>query len=312
MPLLHTSSVNLNGKIDWLSSHLYMAFRAGNKSLTIFLFHGIFYDKKESLSNLVFPTGWITRDGFRRFVDRYSSRGYSFVTPAGILSGLNEEKNYILVTFDDGYFNNSQIFPVLKEYRIPACFCLTTNNIKYCKSFWWDVLYKERIKRGAGLGAIFREFILLKLKKYSEIEKYLIDAFGEKAFKPVGDIDRPFDYNEITAFSKEKYVSFGNHTEDHAILENYSAEEAESQISCAQKYIFNLTGIKPLLIAYPSGSYSKNIVNIAQSSGLAIGVTTRPWKNYLPLKANKQLFTLGRFSGAGVAANLTNSVHVFS
>ena len=285
-------------KIDWLFSFFYRVCSADKSSLTIFLFHGIFEDEKEAGLNNVLPISWVTKDYFRSFIEYYSGRGYSFVSPKDILDGLDNSKKYIMITFDDGYFNNSRVLPILREYRLPACFCFSTSNLKYNKSFWWDVLYRERIKNGTKIEYILREIAFLKLKKHEEIEEYLVNQFGENSLRPVGDADRPFTVDELAAFSREELVFLGNHAMDHAVLENYSSEEIKTQILGAQKDIQEITGTSPVLIAYPDGYYAKRIIKIAQDCGFRLGVTTRPWKNYLPLGRGKKLLTLGRCSGA--------------
>jgi peptidoglycan/xylan/chitin deacetylase (PgdA/CDA1 family) len=238
----------------------------------------------------------ITVDQFSQFLQYFLKYDYNFITPNDVIKGLNPNKKYIMVTFDDGYFNNIHILPVLKKYKIPAVFFIPTNNIIKNKSFWWDVLYRQRIKTGLSMREIINEGNQLKAKKNQEIEQYLIDRFGEKAFHPISDIDRPFTPMELKKISQEKYVLIGNHTSDHAILTNYNLDEINSQMRDAQDYINHITGSSPIIISFPDGKYSDEVIKVSKQIGFQLGFTGDFKKNYLPLNSNKDNYMhLGRF-----------------
>lgn len=283
-----------------LMSKIYFRFFKEKNSLLTFLFHAIARNEKEIQSNVVNPNMVLTIDHFRQFLKYYLDHGYMFISPNDILKGLSSERKYVLITFDDGYYNNKHVLPILKEYQVPAVFFVSTNHVKFNKSFWWDVLYRERIKRGSSLRDIKNEQQQLKKKTHEEIDKYLKKMFGEKAFKPVGDFDRPFTPSELNKLSKERYVFIGNHTSDHAILINYPRNGIKSQILGAKNAIRDITGIEPIIISYPNGDYSDDVIRISREIGLRLGITFDHRKNYLPLdfRSNDPM-CLGRFSIEG-------------
>jgi len=277
------------------SHAFFKSFREKN-ALIVFLIHVLFHDKKEIDLNFVNSEGRITIQNFRQFVEYYLSNGYTFVSPNDILNGLDSNKKYILITFDDGYFNNQYALPILKEYQIPAVFFISTNHIVYNKCFWWDVLYRKRIKQGISVRNIMRETTHLKSKTNEGIEKYIKDLFGKDAFKPISDIDRVLTPLELKDFSNEKYVFLGNHTSDHAILTNYSQDGIRSQILNAQTTIYDITGITPIIISYPNGNYSDEVIRISKEIGLKLGITVDSRKNYLPIEFENDVYMrLGRF-----------------
>lgn len=50
-------------------------------------------------------------------------------------------RNKVIVTFDDGYYDNySNAFPLLQQYEIPATIFVTTGAVQGEIDFWWDVL----------------------------------------------------------------------------------------------------------------------------------------------------------------------------
>jgi len=149
---------------------------------------------------------------------------------------------------------------------------------------------------GSNFDRILQEQKIFKNKKNQEIENILIDRFGKASLIPKSDIDRPFTPDELKDFSKEKYVFLGNHTGNHAILTNYSNPEIEEQIQIAQNDIINITNVNPIMISYPNGNFSGNVVDISKKLGLKLGVTLLCKKNYLPINSkNNSLFRLGRF-----------------
>lgn len=281
---------------DHVLSHLYLKFFQERNALIIVGFHGVFRDEEERSLNLVEPSTWINLDHLRRLIEYYLHHGYTFISPHDILSGLDVNKKYIMITFDDGYFNNSYVLPLLREYKIPAVFFVSTSNILDGKCFWWDVLYRERKKQGVSGRKIRCEIEQLKTKKSGEIEGYLKGVFGADAFKPYGDIDRPFASSELKSFSKEKHVFLGNHTHDHAILTNYSLDEVRVQIGVAQNVIHDITGVNPVVISYPNGSYSDEVIKVSEDVGLRLGVTVNAEKNFFPLDCSGGgCMRLGRF-----------------
>lgn len=296
---------------DLIISELYLKLFKEKNSLIIFNFHGVFNNKNEINKNLVDPQTWITIDQFNQFIKYYSKHNYTFISPNDILQGLINDNKYIMITFDDGYYNNIYALPILRKYHIPALFFISTNHVKQNKCFWWDVLYRERIKLEASKKEILNEKNQLKTKTSEEIEQYLIKKFGEEAFKPKSKIDRPFTNSELRDFSKNKYVYLGNHTSNHAILTNYLSYDIKMQIIDAQKVLEEITGIIPKALSYPNGKYSKEIINICKDIGLQLGITTEYRKNKLPIDfQNNNFINLGRFDLSG-RNNIINQCKLF-
>lgn len=286
---------------DSIISKIHLKIFKEKNSLNTFIFHGLFKNEEEKSLNTVDPQPWITIDQFEEFIEYHLKHDYKFVSPDDIINGLNKDKKYIMITFDDGYYNNIHALPILKKYKIPATFFISTKHIQENKCFWWDILYRERTKQKTPVKEIVKERDFLKSKTNQEIEEHLKKIFGKNILKPTNDINRPFTVSELKEFSKEKNVFIGNHTADHAILTNYSADEISLQIINAQKSLYEITGIKPIAISYPDGRYSDDIIKISKESGLKIGVTVEYRKNSIPLDfdANDKCMLLGRFDISG-------------
>ncbi len=289
--------INTIKRIDQILMPGFIGLFGDRPSLITILFHGLFNNRREIGMNIADPQQGITLEYFRRIIGYFSDNGYIFVSPDDIPDGLDMSKRYILITFDDGYFNNLNVMPVLKEFEIPAIFFISTNHVENGKAFWWDIIYRERVKKGISLERIAEEQEQLKSRTHDEIEAYIVANFSSNSLKPVSDIDRPFTPDELRAFSEEKYVFLGNHTSDHGILANYTEGGARSQILGAQKTLFEMTGLLPSAISYPCGSYTGEVIKIAKEIGLRSGVTVESRKNYFPIgPAGDDIMKLGRFT----------------
>lgn len=266
-------------------------------ALLIFLFHALFRDKEEVALHHVDPQQQITLHHMREFIVYFKAANYQFIGPDQLFSQLDEDKNYVLLTFDDGYHNNLHMLPLLEEFHIPALFFITTGNIQRQECFWWDVVHRERHRQGWDHRAISREQKQLKKLHHQKIIDNLITKFGKDCLIPWSDIDRPMTADELKQFSDHPLVHIGNHTSDHFILDNYAPPEVHTQIKQGQRDLENMLGIPPTVLAYPNGNYSEAAVAAAKSVGLSGAITLDKHKNYLPIDwTSDDAFKLGRYT----------------
>ncbi len=253
-------------------------------ALICFLFHSLFESGEEVRSRTLDPQQGVTVEMFRAFLGHFHELGYEFVSPRQILEGLPGAGRYVLVTFDDGYWNNGRALAAMVEFNAPAVFFISSEHVREGKAFWWDAAYREGRKRGKTEAEIRRTVAGYKRLKTEEVERELKKEFGRNALRPVGDLDRPFTPGELRVFAEHRLVWMGNHTKNHAILTNYSLAEAREQIQGGQDAIREMTGKIPEMISYPNGNSSPEIQRAAREAGLALGVVVRGGKNRLPLK----------------------------
>ena len=263
-------------------------------ALLTFLFHSIFQNDDEIALKHIDPQQFITLDVYKAFLEYFLEAGYTFVSPDDLVQGLDPTGRYILSTFDDGYFNNQHVVPLLQEYNCPALFYIASHNVLHNECFWWDVVYRELSKQG-----LDRKAISIAQKKYkklhhNEIMAHLRNEFGANVFHPQSDIDRPFTPDELKAFAAEPYVHIGNHTSHHYILDNYDGETQRDQMVSCQQDLQKMLQITPSTVSYPNGNYNAETLHIANELGFEYGITVNKRKNYLPLQEQDKL-RLGRF-----------------
>src|ERR1700676_2523070 len=174
-------SMTVNRLIDSLDQSLTnLSLRVGPERnyLISFLFHGLFAGADELASGTVDPQQAITVDMFRTLVGHFKSHSYRFVSPMEIAQGLVPEGKYVLLTFDDGYYNNVRALPVLEEFDVPAVFFISTGHVKEQKAFWWDVVYREHLRGSKSNPQTELAIGACKRLKSQEVESRLKETFG--------------------------------------------------------------------------------------------------------------------------------------
>lgn len=273
---------------------LILEFKRENGQLLVFYFHGLFESFKQKDLNHIDPQNNMTVEQFTDFIDYFQNHNYKFVLPEDLNTGLENDQPYAMITFDDGYFNNMLAVNILKKYKVPAHIFISTKNIIENKSYWWDIIYKYRSQQAVSVQKIQSEQKYLKGFKYTFIDDYILKNFGKEAFIPWSDIDRAFNKEEIKNLGTNTYISFGNHTHNHAILTNYNEEEIREELRISNKIIFELTKSKPVSIAFPNGNYNQKVLEATEKEGIQYAFTTEPDRNLFPIGNNK-LTCLNRY-----------------
>lgn len=283
--------------MDVMMAPLILSAVKEQNALNTYLFHALFQDKAELAQNLADPQQQVTVAMFRQFVAYHKRKGYTFVSPDDVLKGLDPDKKYCMITFDDGYYNNLRALPVLEEFNVPALFFISANHVRLGKGFWWDVAYREGKKAGMSDATIGMEKEHLLTLTDDAIDAYLKTKYGPACFTPAGDTDRPLTPDELNKFAQHPLVHIGNHTCDHAVLPNYDAAGIKEQISKAQEILEDIVGYRPITIAYPCGEFNDTVLQVCQQEGIQLGITVHHAKNFSPaLYEPINLLTLNRFT----------------
>src|SRR5262245_15586341 len=114
---------------DSVVARAYLSLFRERNALLSFLFHSLFQDEREIALNQVDPLQRTTVAQFRRFVEYYLEHGYRFVGPGDLLEGIDPAGKYAMITFDDGYYNNTLALPILAEFKVPAVVFVSTEHV---------------------------------------------------------------------------------------------------------------------------------------------------------------------------------------
>lgn len=261
--------------------------------LICLLFHAV----SSAKSHNILPVLGFSIAQYRQIIESFLDAGYIFVSAEMICEGLSANGKFIHVTFDDGYFNNLEILPLLEEYGIPAQIFVATSNIMSNRKYWWDVVYKEMYEVGKNQAEISKSIELLKKRHHRDIFDYLVSQFGLEAFAPGSDIDRPLAPDELQELAKHSLITVGNHTRDHIIVDQSSSNLVHEQVVGAQKDLESIIGYEPYSFAYPNGNYNNYSIELLEQLGFKLGFSCDFRVNNVKKDLlGKRRLKLGRFS----------------
>jgi peptidoglycan/xylan/chitin deacetylase (PgdA/CDA1 family) len=278
--------------VDRALSHVGERFE--RPSLISFLFHSVFADEREIRSDEVHPQEAVTAEDLRMLVEDFLARGYSFVAGTHIERGLDASASCVWLTFDDGYANNLRLAELVREYEVPATLFVSTGYVESGRRFWWDTVYAERRRQGVSADRIDHELGLLTDCSLDDIDSYVAREFGADADRARSDLDRPLTRRELAELARVDGIEIGNHTVDHAVLPQLQVEQIEVQLRGAQEYLHEVVGAAPRSVSYPEGRCDARVIEAARAVGFAVGITTVPRKDRVPLDPERML-ELGRF-----------------
>ncbi len=203
-------------------------------------------------------------------------------------NNIDTSKKTITISFDDGFKNNlDTALPLLEKHQVPATFFISsvcTEEMDH--RFLWSELiaglnyfykdqwisvgeheYKNLIDANNNSLADFlkrqtpkKRDILLKemADKYDLVNK--ITSLPEEIWKLMAK-------EELIQFSKSKFVDIGSHGHLHYNLGEISLEEAKSELLKSKQKLSEVLGQEINMIAYPDGSYTEKVKDIAEDLG---------------------------------------------
>jgi peptidoglycan/xylan/chitin deacetylase (PgdA/CDA1 family) len=206
----------------------------------------------------------------------------------------------VALTFDDGYLNNyTNAFPILEKNKVPATFYCTGLNCTSDNILWADFVNIASTLTAKNLeleGEVFEKrgnvFVSNSSGKniYETVKNIKPDyIYKRKIFEALSSLkfkeDKKYDQywklmtdEQIRRVADSNYVSIGSHGFYHNNLGNISIEQAKKEILDSVNYLQNITQKKIDSIAYPDGSYNKQVLDEAENIGLKYHLAT---ENYV-------------------------------
>lgn len=242
--------------------------------LRVLLYHGLYDDTCSRPPATADPSVFQPLSKLRSELMALKAEGYTFISPQETLSVMGKKGKFALLTFDDGYANNLQALPSLRELQVPAVFFVCPWHIENQRSFWWDVVFREFVARnmpGHDIGRRRREMKKLPWRTLlSELDR----EFGVEASMRVSLTDRPMTADELAKFAADPLVTIGNHTQHHSILSLLDEAEGRLELQTCQDSIAAICGYRPSLLAYPNGSVNRAVAALSRSMGFLAAFTT--------------------------------------
>lgn len=231
--------------------------------LPIIMYHSLLKDQKLQNDYTISPAL------FEKDLKCLTSSGYTTVTVEDLINYVYHGKNLpdkcIMLTFDDGCYNNYYYaFPLLKKYKCKAVISpiasmtekfTQTQDISVSYGHISDSDIKEMVNSG-----------------YVEIQNHSYDMHTLTPRKGV---------------SKKRSES----------AEDYK-NAITSDITKAQNYLENVTGKKPSCFVYPFGAKSNGTEEIVRGLGFVCTLTCTEEPNVIT-RDKESLFELGRYRRDG-------------
>lgn len=242
--------------------------------LPIIMYHSILKDKNLQNDYTISPAL------FEKDLKYLTSNGYTTVTVEDLINYVYHGKDLpdksIMLTFDDGYYNNYYYaFPLLKKYKCKAVISpIASMTEKFTQTQDISVTYghisDDNIREMVNSG-------------YVEIQNHSYDMHTLTPRKGV---------------SKKK----GESQEDYN-------NAVTSDITKAQNYLENVTGKKPSCFVYPFGAKSGGTEEIVRELGFVCTMTCTEEPNVIT-RDKESLFELSRYRRDGKESmeNLMKSI----
>ena len=251
----------------------------------VIMYHGVDFH-----SNTNFNTRFISIKSLEKQLTYFKKHCNVLTSNDFFMKKFDKNKCNLTITFDDGYKNNFKLaMPLFEKYKLPATFFVTgLNKTKYnilwadfldLASFYAnkDLLIEDKVfikKQGFYVDKDNNERLLDFIKKESRHD--LIDLvmklflFFKNLKKQIENNKLYWELmsdNEIKASLKFKYVEIGSHAYSHLCLGNISHIDAINEIQLSKDYLENVMQKKVTSIAYPDGSYTRDLISFCKSIG---------------------------------------------
>jgi|GEM_PF-1909058 len=246
---------------------------------------------------------------------------------AHVEQGTEPPESAVVITFDSGWRNTySDAFPILREFRLPACVFLATAFTGSSNLFWYDkilaaMIHLEQsgvdfpdvstlaehlppVAEGAGFNlarSMARNiYIINYLQKAPISERTATLAALGLALEAIGGLplDRTFlDWSEALEMQQQG-IRFGSNGHTHRTLTEFRRESAVSSDAAIAADVKNsfekmrAQGLSPLpVFAYPEGEITKEGREVLIQCGvqLSLGIGDLPFAGEI-----KKSLVLGR------------------
>ncbi len=200
--------------------------------LPIIMYHSI-SENNENKSKYIVSPRLLEKD-----MKYIRSEGYTPVFMKDVIAFSEGRKNLpkkpIVITFDDGYYNNYHyVFPLLKKYNMKAVISIVGSTSDQ---------YSLHSDRALGYSYLtWNDILEMHLSGYWEIQNHSYNCHSYEKRNGVSQVS-----NETS----EDYAAF-----------------LSSDIKGLQDKIKHVTGVAPNTFTYPFGAYSKNTDNILKDLG---------------------------------------------
>lgn len=258
------------------------------------------------------------------FIARYFAPVTAWQVADALAGAARLPRRAILVTFDDGYRDFLDAWPILKRFGVPALVFVPTAFPGASRRFWWDELYemvaatRADVLRAPGLPAMGlrdpreRRRAVRRLNRVmrglrAQERGAMMDALRDQ----LGDAQAPgagvLSWDELRGLAAEG-LAIGAHTVTHPALPALTAEELRAELEGAHADLARELGRFLPFFAYPYGLVDGRAAVVLRTLGYAGAFISLFGRNRLDRRSPLLLYRQSvdrRHSLAALAASLT-------
>jgi peptidoglycan/xylan/chitin deacetylase (PgdA/CDA1 family) len=200
---------------------------------------------------------------FEKHLD-YLTRRYNLISASDLVNALDAKDfshlpNYaLLLTFDDGWKENYELLPLIKQYNCRPIIFLASDMINTHRRYWWTICKPEEAVALKKIPNTQRQIVLKEKFDYEVTKEYPKDRQV---------------LNLIEIEDMKAHVDFGLHTATHPILTSCNSVEKKIEIEQAKVKLEELLQTKVYAFSYPNGDYDPETKELLKDNGIAIART---------------------------------------
>lgn len=265
---------------------LYDSFYKSARGSRMLVYHGVCRRRP-----VKFNTLFLTQETFEAHLKFYQQYFNVISLSDYYLGKFAPDKFNICLTFDDGFANNYKyVLPLLEQYQLPATFFITAIRDSGHDILWNDFLtiaarfgpekitfknqfyVKDRYHKYLSIQTgrrLDEELRFLGFKEKAEMMELLYPSLEFKADKTNEDYWLQMTEAQIKDLAASPYVTIGSHGYYHNDLAKISADDAAKELLLSKQYLENITGKQIASLAFPYGSYTREVAEMAKRAGYA-------------------------------------------
>lgn len=273
-------------RTKWLWRDLYFSSKSSEywrhqKGGAILIYHGV-----DHIGSLAHNTRFIGIKDLSKQLAFFKKHWQIVSLKDYLTNNYRNDRFTIAITFDDGYLNNLELaLPILESYEIPASFFVTS-----IQSEGYDILWSDHLDLGFQFspeqleidGRVFqkgkREFFEvdtnMSLKNVCRSENF---EFKQKMMAAISNIFRQnpkydmywnlMNDTDLKRLAASPLVTIGSHGNFHNNYGEINESEVLSDLKKSKHYLEGIIDKKIEMLAYPDGSYNRNVIDIAEKMG---------------------------------------------
>ena len=216
-----------------------------------------------------------------------------------ILNENQDNKKFVVFTFDDGYVDNySYAYPILKKHKVPFTIYVTTHFPDGKAILWWylleDLVLKENQIKFELNGTMYQFPCANNFRKdwaYQEIHKLILNGPSSQLDDRIRIVFENYNINilkktselsltwqQIREMSEDPLVEIGAHTIHHHALSKLPESVVQMEMEGSRDRIEFEIGQKVEHFSYPFGTLNEageREFRLAKQCGFKTSTTTR-------------------------------------